>query len=48
MHLMHLADLAIILTIELSLFKQDQINLTNLLSKLKTIRVDELMHDNRL
>ena len=45
---MLLADLAIVLRIELSLFKQNQINLTHLLSKLKTIGIDELIGDNRL
>ena len=32
--ILHFADLAIILTIELSLFKQNQINLAHLISKL--------------
>ena len=45
---LHLADLAIALTIELSLFKQDQTNLAHLLSKLITIGTDELRDDNRL
>ena len=44
----HLAELAIVLTIELSLFKQDQINLAHLLSKLITIGTDELIDDKRL
>ena len=47
-YLLHLANLAIVLTIELSLFKQDQINLAHLLSKLVTIGTDELIDDKRL
>ena len=34
---MHLADLAIVSTIELSLFKHGQLNLAHFLCKLKTI-----------
>ena len=45
---MHLVDLAIVLTIELSLFKQDQINLAYLHSKLITIGTDELIDDKKL
>ena len=43
--LLHLADLAIVLTIELSLY---QINLAHLLSKLITIGTYELIADKRL
>ena len=47
-YLLHLANLAIVLTIELSLFKQDQINLARILSKLVTLGSDELIDDKRL
>ena len=43
-----MVELAIVLTIELSLFKQDQINLAHLLSKSITIGTDELIDDKRL
>ena len=47
-YLLHLANLAIVLTIELSLFKQDQINLARILFKLVIIGTDELIDDKRI